>query len=227
MTARRSLQRSAIAIAVTGVALVLLARASATPLPFHSAPSARLRLSWSARPERIGVCRTLSAAELAQRAEHMRQRVECEGRFATYVLRVDVDGVVALEDVVRGAGLRSDRPLYLLREIELAPGRHAVHVTFTRREKTDGDAAAFAAAFAPAVSPEADTGLFAGRAAREATERARRARAAIPERLSLDTALSFAPRQVKLVTFNADRRALQLLGEVGVGAVAASPSRPD
>jgi hypothetical protein len=153
------------------------------------------------------VCRTLSAEELAQRAEHMRQRVECEGRFATYALRVTVDGQLAGEDVVRGAGLRNDRPLYLLREFELTPGEHAVRVTFTRREKTDDDAAAFA----PAVSSGADTGLYAGRAQREASEHARRAGAASPPSLTLDTSLTFAPRQLRLITFDAERRALQVL----------------
>jgi hypothetical protein len=193
----------------TTLTFVLLARASAVPLAFHAAPAARVRLSWSARPERIEVCRTLSAEELAQRAEHMRQRVECEGRFATYALRVLVDGRLADEDVVRGAGLRNDRPLYLLRELEVPPGVHAIQVSFTRREKTDDDAAAFA----PAVAPDADTGLYAGRAQREATEHARRARAAIPARLALDTSLVFAAREVKLITFDAGRKALHVLGD--------------
>lgn len=210
MTAR-VLVRSAIAIAATAAALVLLALASAAPLPFHVAPTARLRLSWSARPERIEVCRTLSAAELAQRAEHMRQRVECEGRFATYALRVEVDGHLAGGDVIRGAGLRNDRPLYLLREFDVPPGAHALRVTFTRRERTDDDAAAFA----PALPQDADTGLYAGRAQREATEHARRAGVAIPPRLALDTSLTFARRQVKLVTFDAERRALRLVADEG------------
>ena len=223
MTAPRVSVRALTAIAVTAAALVLLARASAAPLPFHASPAAGLRLSWSARPERIEVCRTISEEELAQRAEHMRQRVECEGRFATYSLRVEVDGRVAGEDVVRGAGLRSDRPLYLLREFELSPGLHTIHVSFTRREKTDDDAAAFA----PAVSPDADTGLYAGRAQREATEHARRARAAIPARLSLDTSLTFAPRQVRLITLNAERGGLQLLTEASADSRSGTASRPD
>jgi hypothetical protein len=207
VTARPGWMRWVTAGAATVLATVLLARASAAPLPFHSASAARIRLSWSARPERIEVCRTLSAEELAQRAEHMRQRVECEGRFATYALRVTVDGRPAGEDVVRGAGLRNDRPLYLLREFELAPGAHAVRVTFMRRETTDDDAAAFA----PAVSPGVDTGLYAGRAEREAGEHARRAGAAIPPNLTFDSSLTFAPRQLKLITFDAERRALRVL----------------
>lgn len=193
----------------TAAGLALLAYASAVPLAYHPQDTARLRLSWSARPERIEVCRRLSAEEQARRQEHMRQQVECEGGFATYTLRVEVDGRAIGETVIHGAGLRHDRPLYLLRDYPVPPGRHRVRVTLTRREKTDNDAAAFV----EAVVPDADTGLYAGRAQREATERARRARAAVPPSLVLDTAFAFPPRQVALVTFNAERRTLELRAE--------------
>lgn len=186
--------------------LALLAYGSALPVAYHSEDSARLRLSWSARPERIEVCRPVSAEEQAERGEHMRQRVECEGGFATYALRVEVDGHGIGEATVRGAGLRHDRPLYLLKDYRVPPGDHRVRVTLTRREKTDNDAAAFA----KAAVPDADTGLYAGRAEREATERARRARAAVPPSLMLDTVFAFRPRRVALVTFDAERRILEL-----------------
>ena len=210
MTLARAV-RLVIAVSVSALGLGVLARASAAPVSLHEGTTARLRLSWSARPERIEVCRTLSAQELAQREEHMRQRVECDGHFATYALRVESDGHVIGEAVVHGAGLRNDRPLYVLREYDVAPGLHRVRVSFTRREKTDDDAAAFA----PAASAEADTGIFAGRAQREAVEHARRARAAIPAHLELDTTLTIAPRQVLIVTFVTERRALMLLAGEG------------
>lgn len=194
------------AAAATAAGLALLGWASGVPLPYHAGNDARLRLSWSARPERIEVCRAISAEEQARREEHMRQRMDCEGHSATYALRVVVDGRVIGESVVRGAGLRHDRPLYLLRDYTVPPGRHSVQITLTRREKTDDDAAAFTGA----VVPEADTGLFAGRGQREATERARRARAAIPPRLGLDTALTIPARRVLLVGFDAERRRLEL-----------------
>lgn len=204
VTARRFSARGVAAVAATALGLALLAGASAAPLPYHSAATARLRLSWSARPERIEVCRTLSAEELRERPEHMRQRVECEGSFATYALRVELDARVVGDVVVHGGGFRRDRPLYLLREFPVSAGPHRVRITFTRRERTDDDAAAFA----PAVVPAADTGLYAGRAQREAAEHARRAHAAIPPRLALDTSLVFAPRSVALIGFDAERKVL-------------------
>ena len=208
MTARRLARWLAIVIG-TAAAVWGLAWLSAAPFAARRSLPSRLRLSWSARPERIEVCRTLSAAELASREEHMRQRVECDGRFATYALHVEADGRVLHESVARGAGLRHDRPLYLLREIDLEPGIHRVQISFTRREKTDDDAAAFTGP----TPTGTDTGLFAGRAQREAVERARRARAAIPSRLSVDTTVTFSRDRVFVVTFDAERRALRLIGE--------------
>ena len=201
--------RIAFGLPVTVGLAWLLAASSGVNAPWNPAGATELRLSWSARPERIEVCRQVSDEEQAKREEHMRQRVECEGRFATYALRVEVDGRAIGESVIHGAGLRHDRPLYLLRDYPVPPGQHRVRVTLTRREKTDDDAADFD----EAVVPDADTGLFAGRAQREVTERARSGRAAIPPTLVLDTAFAFTPRRVALVTFNAERRILELHAE--------------
>lgn len=207
MTSARTLARWSVATVVTGVLLFVMARASDAPVLLQHADMSRLRLSWSARPERIEVCRRLSAEELAQREEHMRQRVECDGRFATYALRISLDERPLYETVVHGAGLRHDRPLYLLRDLNLAPGLHRMKLSFVRREKTDNDAAAFA----PVGSAAVDTGLFAGRAEREAVEHARRARAAIPPRLELDTTLVFTAGRVVVVTLDPELGSLQLL----------------
>jgi hypothetical protein len=205
----RNVPRVIVGVVASAVGLVALGRASTAPVRYHDDDLARIRLSWSARPERIEVCRTLSQKELEEREEHMRQRVECNGTFATYALVVTVDGRRAVNTVVRGAGLRHDRSAYLLRDIDLPSGPHRVVISFTRREKTDDDAAAFA----PAASAANDTGLFAGRASREAVEHARRARAAVPARLMLDTTITLAARQVAVVTFDHERRMLELIGE--------------
>jgi hypothetical protein len=193
-------------VVATAAGLALLAFTSGMPLAHHREETARLRLSWSARPERIEVCRRLSAEEQARLAEHMRQRVACEGSFATYTLRVEVNGAAIAENVIRGAGLRHDRPLYLLREYPVPAGRHRIRVTLTRRETPED----IAPDLAQAPVAGADTGLFAGRAEREDAERGRRTRAAIPQSLMLDTTLAFAPREVVLVTFNAERRILEV-----------------
>jgi hypothetical protein len=205
------------------MALFGMAHASAAPIPFHSADSARLRMSWTARPERIEACRTLSDAELAEREEHMRQRVDCDGRLATYALRVGVDGRRVSESVVRGGGLRHDRPIHLLSDVDIPPGRRHVVITFTRREKTDDDAAAFR----HVESDVADTGIFAGRAEREMAEHARRAEAAIPPRLKLDTTLVIQPGRVVIVTFDPDDRRLTVVSDDDLSHHARSPHQQD
>ena len=216
MKGARSVMRAVLALVATAAGLGALAASSAVSLPWHGAGTAALRLSWSARPERIEVCRALSTAELEALNEHMRQRVECEGQSATYALRVRVDGALLGNDVVRGGGLRNDRPMHLLRTFTFAPGARRVQLEFARRERAGGDSASGGAA----VAAEADTGIFAGRAAREASERGRRTRAAVPPLLTLDTVLTFAPQQVILVTFDSDKRLLM------VKADASLPRRP-
>ena len=205
--------RMAVAVITTAAALFALSWASAAPVPWHVDGGARLRLSWSARPERIETCRTRSAEELAKMPAHMRQQSECEGHAASYLLRVLVDSQLVGESPVLGAGLRHDRPILLLREYPVPAGAHRVRVTFVRRETTDDDAAAYA----PAAERGADTGLYAGRAAREASEHERRARAAVPAQMALDTVMTFAPRRVALVTFDAAVRRLEVRGAATAG----------
>jgi hypothetical protein len=197
--------RRALAVSFSALVLAAMAWLSVAPVPLSGAESARLRLSWSARPERIEKCRVLSEEELAKLGEHMRQRMECEGQFATYALRVDVDGSRIHESEVRGAGLRNDRPIYLLEDFIVGAGHRRVHVSFSRRETVDHDDDS------DEEEAHADTGLTIGRAEREKVERARRARAAIPPRLELDTTLTFTRGRVIVVTLDPERGALQVL----------------
>lgn len=191
--------------AVIVASMSLLSCLSSASVPFHADASARLRLSFSARPQRIEVCRKLTDEEMEKVAEHMRQRESCEGAFATYTLRIDEDGRRIGESIVRGAGLRNDRPLYLLREYPITPGQHRIRVALTQREKHID-----ATEQRETAHTDADTGRYAGRAQREAFEHARRSQAAIPAQLTLDTVLLLAPRQVALVTFDVERRVLTL-----------------
>lgn len=217
------IRRLLVAAPVTALAAFALARGSAAPIVTRGGNVARLRLSWSARPERIESCHTLSAAELAQREEHMRQRVMCDGHFATYQLDVSADDHPLHASVVQGAGLRHDRPIYLLRDFDMEAGTHRVRISFVRREHTDGDAAAFASVTQTGV----DTGIFAGRAQREAAEHARRAGAAIPPQLAIDTTITLVAGRVMVVTFDQETRRLLLLEETATRAVGArTPPRP-
>jgi len=95
-----------------------------------------LRLAWRARPDRVENCVPQSEEVLARLPVHMRQAQICEGVSARYRLEVRLDGQVVLDDVVQGGGLRHDRPVYVFRELRVAPGDRAVAVRFVRLAET-------------------------------------------------------------------------------------------
>ena len=129
-------------IIVGAAALLLLQQATAVNLPGPGrGGEAWVRLSWSARPERVETCRRLTDAELADRPAHMRLRLECTGRFARYRLAVLTNGNadvrrLGLADYFQFAlcaeelGVGKPDPLPFreaLRRAGVAPGE-AVHV---------------------------------------------------------------------------------------------------
>ena len=116
--------------------------------------SAQLRLSLSARPERVERCRELSDEELARLPAHMRLRTQCEGYSARYRLAITVDGHQLAADTLRGGGLRHDRPLHVFQEHDVAPGRQRVTVeTLLPLGGISADAAAGEAASHHGVRP--------------------------------------------------------------------------
>jgi hypothetical protein len=184
-----------------------LAALSRAPLAAYPDDAPVLRLAWSVRPERIERCRTLTDAELADVPAHMRQRVQCEGRSATYRLVAMVDGGVRLDTMVTGGGARNDRPVYVFRELGLPAGNHRLTVRF-EREPVAG--AGMTASDDRDDGAASDDTLMAARAPREAEERTRRQEEAVPPMLELVADIAPADRDVLLVTYDIDRRALIL-----------------
>jgi hypothetical protein len=169
--------------------------------------SAQLRLSLSARPERVERCRELSDEELARLPAHMRLRTQCEGYSARYRLAITVDGHQLAADTLRGGGLRHDRPLHVFQEHDVAPGRQRVTVEIIRVEESTA-AVADTTTTGGAVT---DT-LLGGRAERERAERSRRVAEAMPARLALDTTITLRPGGVALITFDQNARRLTIVG---------------
>ena len=191
-----------VAGAVIGVAglsgLVICANASIT---VHGSGQAILRLAFSVRPERIERCRQQSDEELERLPAHMRQPIICEGTSAEYRLTVLHDGVVAAERLVHGGGLRHDRRIYVFQELPLAPGEGTIEVRFDR---IDADTSHVA-------EPETD---HDGRKSerdpddREAEQRDRQSGETVPAHLMLTQRLQIRSREVILVTYAQERRAL-------------------
>lgn len=180
MTANRLL---ALALGVAGV--VGIATASQAPWRAHPSPDGAVRLSLSARPERIEQCRTLTEEELAARPAHMRQPVVCEGTSARYRLVLAAGEAVLLDTALTGGGARRDRPLHLLEEFPLPPGTHRLAVTLHRVDTIPPDATVEAT---PARSAEV-----------------------LPAELGLETTVTIAARRVVLVTYDPRRQRLVAL----------------
>lgn len=120
------------AMALVATALI----GALSQVPYDAAPAdtpALLRLAWRARGVRVEECRRLTEEELAGVPAHMRVEEECQGRVLPYRLEVVVDGEHRIDRLVRAAGAREDRPLYVLEQVSLPSGTHAVAVSFVRQ----------------------------------------------------------------------------------------------
>jgi hypothetical protein len=191
-------------VAVGILLALLIVVASHVPMGVHTSPTAVLRLAWTARPERVEVCRQVSEEELARVQQHMRQTVICEGRAASYRLDVRRGDSLIFSALVRGGGLRRDRQLYVFREISLPSGPSTVDVRLSRIDT-----------LISAVEPDtmraghgAAVDDVGGRPRREIEERQRRMGDEVPPELALRESVTLAPREVLLVTYDRDARSL-------------------
>lgn len=192
-----------IAIVLAGASAAGLAWASNAPMTAHGTADAVLRLAWSARPERVEHCRQLSEEELEQVPRHMRQDVVCEGISATYRLEVRHDGRVIAEQDVRGGGLRNDRRLYVFRDLPLPPGEALVSVRLSRIDLS-GEGSDDADDNDEEDNEAGEKGRHRGRHRTVSNHHGD----SVPRHLSFERRLRFSPREVILVTFVAERRAL-------------------
>ena len=193
--------RRVVAWGVALLATLGLAALSRATWRAYPEPSGAFRLTWSARPEQIETCRRLSEAELVERPVHMRQEVMCEGASATYRLQVWLGERQVDDEVLRGGGLRSDRPIYVLRDYPAPPGTYRLRVEMRRVESVAEDT----------TGAGADTGMSLDRGVREEEERRRRRLEAVPAELLLDETVVLAARQVTLVTWDAETRRLRVV----------------
>ena len=124
-------RRARAALLIAGLLFVLgwLSRAPWNP---SAAEHGLLRLSWRMRGERIETCRTRTTEELDRLPVHMRTDSVCEARLMAYRLVVRIDEAPPDTVDVLPGGARGDRPLFVLRDIALAPGHHRVRVRFER-----------------------------------------------------------------------------------------------
>lgn len=118
------------ALLLGALAVGLIAVASRVPVAFGGDHEALLRLSWRVDGVSMEECRTLSEEELANLPPHMRNPRACIGRIAPYRLQVGLDGRQVVSDTVRPAGARGDRPIFVLRDLPVAPGPMRLQLRF-------------------------------------------------------------------------------------------------
>lgn len=124
--------RRALGVAVAGTAALAIAAGSRVSHTPPGAGSATVRLSWRFTGERVQECRKLSEEELASQPIHMRRPEVCEGRVLPYTLRLELDGRLAVQEIIEPSGARGDRPLYVHRELPIEPGTYRLDVAFER-----------------------------------------------------------------------------------------------
>jgi hypothetical protein len=128
--------RIVLMIVVSAVAVLLVGWGSRAPYQATESEAALLRLSWRMRPERNEQCRDRTQAELDALPVHMRTPRICETSVVPYRLILEIDDGVPDTTVILPAGAKHDRPIYVLRDSLLSPGRHEVEVTFERADST-------------------------------------------------------------------------------------------
>ena len=192
---------------VAGVALGLGAMAAIVlaanaPITVHGSDHALLRLAWSARPERIENCRQQSDEELARLPAHMRQPVVCEGVSAQYRLTVRREGRVVAHRIVRGGGLRQDRRIYVFQELPLDPGDSSIEVRFDRLEPDSPSVPVPEKGHEDGSKTEDEDGQRGRNGNRQD------AGETVPAHLVFDQRMRIQTREVILVTYSPERRAL-------------------
>lgn len=121
-------------ILATAVFLVML---SALPYDAADGEQGVVRLSWRYRIAPKRECRMRTQEELDALPVHMRTSEVCQRGIPSYRMSLQVDGEAIFEDVIRPAGAAGDRPLYVHRDLEVAPGEHRIVVRFL--PLTDGE----------------------------------------------------------------------------------------
>lgn len=133
--------RISVAVLVTIIVTVGLGALSQVPYEPDTADHAVVRLAWRVRSVRVEECRRLTEDELQGVPTHMRREEVCEGRVLPYRLIVSLDGTPLVDDVVRAAGAREDRPLFVNYEVPVEPGALDLSVRFARQGDAPQDTA--------------------------------------------------------------------------------------
>ena len=126
---------------------------SRAPYQPPGAEAGMLRLSWRMRaPDSGTTCRTRTPKELEALPVHMRTAEVCESRNAAWDLVIRVDSLAADTTRILQGGARRDRPFFVFRELNLAPGAHHVRISFAPENRLSDNGSAVPLAFDTVLS---------------------------------------------------------------------------
>ncbi len=109
----------------------------------HAPREGMLRLIGRMVGARINVCRPLTPEELEKIPKHMQRGGQvCEQSLLPYHLQVWLDGQLRIDEVVRPAGIRGDRPVYVQQELLLLPGTYRLRIRLAPASGPGQDAGA-------------------------------------------------------------------------------------
>lgn len=120
------------AVGMTSAFVLLLAGLARAPYQPRGSDEALLRFSWRLPAPVREDCRRRTADELEALPPHMRTAEVCERVVARYAMVTQIGDGAADTIALRGGGVKGDRPLFVLLDRPLEPGRHPVRVTLTR-----------------------------------------------------------------------------------------------
>lgn len=130
----RNIARQLAGGAVAALILAAVGFGSRVPVAFATMDSALVRLAWRTVGERVRSCRKLTLQELQKIPSHMRRTEECTSVTLPYRLTVEIGERQVGDLLVRAAGARQDRPMFVFQEYPVAPGDHRLTVKYQRAE---------------------------------------------------------------------------------------------
>ncbi|MCG8468354.1 MAG: hypothetical protein MJB57_09125 [Gemmatimonadetes bacterium] len=130
--------------------LLLAGIAGLSRVPYAAEPDDRalLRLSWRYQAPADADCRRPTAEELAQLPAHMRNPDACVRTPTPFRVTARVGERWVVDDTLRAAGARQDRPVFVYVDVPVTSGWHALEVGFTSLAPETGGMTAGAPAVA-------------------------------------------------------------------------------
>lgn len=128
-----------VAVAVAVLVTAAIGLGSRAPYGPPGSDTSVLRLSFRLRGDKNEECRPRTAEELAALPAHMRSPEICEGHLVSYRLTLRIDDEPPVTRRFVPAGAKGDRPIFVMHDQPLTPGKHTIGIEFLPIAEGDED----------------------------------------------------------------------------------------